>query len=66
MDLNTVIQNLNNTISGKRKLQASLRLAISSPNISTTEHMVASATEKFLRINIDELELIKSDLENIE
>lgn len=61
--LNTVIENMKNTIAGKEEYLAylsSIRNNTSSPPI---QQSAIHATAKFLEINIDELKRILVDLE---
>ena len=56
MTLDTVIENLNNTIDGKLKLHKEL---------SSTNNAISNVVAKFLEINIGELKVILDDLNTL-
>ena len=61
MNIQTVAENLRNTIAGKVKHQVELEYAL---KLSTmAESMALTATLEYLKINIDELRRILQDVE---
>lgn len=62
MNIETIAENLRNTIAGKEKLLANTQRAL---RLSTSAEGIArSATIGFLKINIAELKNILQDVEN--
>lgn len=59
MNIQTVAQNLRNTIASKEQLLADIEI----PMIPSPERMALEVTAKFLAININELKLILADVE---
>lgn len=60
MNLDTVISNLDNTITGKESLMAEYKNF--QQVASTPEYMALHASVEFLKINIRELQSIRDDL----
>ena len=60
MNLQTVAQNLKNTIAGKEKMLANLEIPMTA---TVGERMAKTATAEFLAINIAELKRILADVE---
>lgn len=67
MNIQTVAQNLRNTIAGKEKLlaqyQSALATSYAGPTPPPGAEMACIATIQFLEINIDELKRILADVE---
>lgn len=61
MNIQTVADNLRNTIAGKEKMLAGIKNPDDMFNMEA--RMVAIATREFLGINIDELKRILEDIE---
>ena len=62
MNIQTVAENLRNTIAGKEMLLAQIKEDL--PNITDhTTHHVSFVTSEFLQVNIDELKRILKDVE---
>ena len=62
MNIQTVAENLRNTIAGKERHLAELD-TVNAMAISSGEAMALAATYKFLKVNIDELKRILQDVE---
>lgn len=63
MNIQTIAQNLRNTISGKEKLLAEYESALSNGINSNPVWIATSTTKEFLEINIDDLKKILADIE---
>ncbi len=63
MNIQTVAENLRNTIKGKEAMLASHQSYLRSSGTSGGENMAIYATVQFLEININELERILKDVE---
>ena len=67
MNIQTVAQNLRNTIAGKEQMLAEHQCALATSYLGPTPlagtEMVFVATIKFLEINIDELRRILADVD---
>jgi len=63
MNLQTVAENLRNTIAGKEKYLAQVDSALAEGVASSQLRIALSTTQEFLQINIDELKRILSDVE---
>ena len=62
MNIETVAENLRNTIAGKEMLLAQIKEDL--PNITDhTTHHVSFVTSEFLQVNIDELKRTLADVE---
>lgn len=61
MNIQTVADNLRNTIAGKEAMLAEVKQAVL--DTQGTSHHVAATTARFLEINIDELKRILEDIE---
>jgi hypothetical protein len=64
MNIQTVAQNLRNTIAGKVKHQVELEYALTLSTMA--EGTALTATLEYLKINIDELRRILEDVEQCE
>jgi hypothetical protein len=64
MNIQTVAQNLRNTIAGKVKHQVELEYALTLSTMA--EGTALTATLEYLKINIDELKRILQDVEQCE
>lgn len=60
MEINQIVKNLQSTIVGKEFLLK--RMENSEPSNDPVDRLVSEVTQKFLRINIDELKRILNDL----
>jgi hypothetical protein len=63
MNIQTVAQNLKNTIKGKQAMLASHQAYLRSSGTAGGENMAISATTEFLKVNINELQRILEDVE---
>ena len=63
MHIQTVADNLRNTIAGKEAMLASHTKYLQSAGTSGGQNMAIHATVEFLKINIDELKRILKDVE---
>ena len=63
MNIETVAQNLRNTIAGKEKYLAECNDALDKGLTSTGVRIAVDTTREFLQINIDELKRILADVE---
>ena len=63
MNIQTVAENLRNTIAGKEKYLAECKDALDKGITSTGVHIAVDTTREFLEINIDELKRILQDVE---
>jgi flagellar biosynthesis chaperone FliJ len=63
MNIQTVAQNLRNTIAGKEKYLAQVDSALAGGLASSQLRIALSTTQEFLSINIDELRRILQDVE---
>ena len=63
MNIQTVAQNLRNTIEGKEKYLAECKDALDKGITSTGVHIAVDTTREFLEININELKRILKDVE---
>ncbi len=63
MNIQTVAQNLRNTIAGKEKHLVSLNGVLAGHHLTPTERTVCGTTAKFLEVNLDELRRILKDVE---
>ena len=65
MNIQTVAENLRNTIAGKEKYLAECNKALNVQidPLDAGERMAITATKEFLEINIDELKRILGDVE---
>jgi flagellar biosynthesis chaperone FliJ len=63
MNIQTVAENLRNTIKGKEKYLAECKDALDKGITSTGVHIAVDTTREFLEINIDELKRILQDVE---
>lgn len=63
MNIQTVAQNLRNTIAGKEKYLAECKDAIAKGITSNGVYIAIDTTREFLEINIDELKRILKDVE---
>jgi hypothetical protein len=63
MNIQTVAENLRNTISGKEKYLAECKDALEKGITSTGVHIAVDTTREFLEINIGELKRILQDVE---
>jgi hypothetical protein len=63
MNIQTVAQNLRNTIAGKEKHLVSLNSVLAGHHLTATERTVCATTAKFLEVNLDELKRILQDVE---
>jgi hypothetical protein len=64
MNIQTVAQNLRNTIAGKEAMLASHTKYLQSAGTSGGENMAILATVEFLKVNINELRRILRDVES--
>ena len=62
MNIETVADNLRNTIAGKEKMLAEVKQAVL--DTQGTSHHVAATTARFLEVNIAELKRILQDVES--
>jgi flagellar biosynthesis chaperone FliJ len=62
MNIQTVAENLRNTIAGKERYLERLRQGLKA-DLTDAAYMVAQATAQFLEINIGELKRILQDVE---
>lgn len=63
MNIQTVAENLRNTIAGKEKYLAECNDALDKGITGTGVHIAVDTTREFLEINIDELKRILADVE---
>jgi hypothetical protein len=63
MNIQTVRDNLKNTIAGKEAMLASHTKYLKSAGTSGGQNMAIHATVEFLKVNIDELKRILQDVE---
>ena len=63
MNIQTVADNLRNTIAGKEKYLAECKDALDKGIASTGVHIAVDTTREFLEINIGELRRILADVE---
>ena len=63
MNIQTVAENLRNTIAGKEKYLAECNDALAKGLTSTGVHIAVDTTREFLEINIGELQRILQDVE---
>ena len=63
MNIQTVAENLRNTIAGKEAHLAAIRREMASVGRRDDETIAMVATSEFLKINIDELKRILADVE---
>ncbi len=64
MNIQTVAQNLRNTIAGKEQHLLHLQQALVGLEMMDTTRIVIDTTAKFLVVNIDELKRILQDVES--
>ena len=64
MNIQTVAQNLRNTIAGKEKYLAQVESSLAEGVASSQLRIALSTTQEFLSINIDELKRILADVES--
>ena len=63
MNIQTVAENLRNTIAGKEHMLDSHKRYLRSAGTSGAENIAIDTTVKFLEINIDELKRVLQDVE---
>ncbi len=63
MNIQTVAENLRNTIAGKEQHLVSLNNVLAGHHLTATERTVCATTAKFLEVNLDELRRILQDVE---
>jgi len=66
MNIQTVAQNLRNTIAGKEEYLATLNRELTNGYLDEHDFIVSNTTADFLKINIDELKRILQDVEQCE
>ena len=66
MNIQTVADNLRNTIAGKERHLVSLNSVLAGHHLTDTERTVCATTAKFLEVNLDELKRILQDVEQCE
>jgi hypothetical protein len=63
MNIQTVAQNLRNTIAGKVEYLATLNRELANVYLDENDYIVSNTTADFLKLNIDELKRILKDVE---
>lgn len=63
MNIQTVAQNLRNTIAGKEQHLKTLNRTLATADLDNTERTVIRTTSMFLEVNLDELKRILQDVE---
>ena len=65
MNIQTLAENLRNTIAGKEQMLTEYRVKRYAKDVTNVEHISAIYVTEFLEMNIDELKRILEDLESI-
>lgn len=66
MNIQTVAENLRNTIAGKERYLQNVEETLNTTELETEAHITLYATRGFLKVNIDELKRILKDVEQCE
>jgi hypothetical protein len=66
MNIQTIAENLRNTIAGKEKYLVSLNDVLAGHHLTPTERTVCATTAKFLEVNLTELRNILASVEACE